>query len=416
MKTEIKKVDACIRELTITVGSNKVLEDYNSSLNKLKKNIVVPGFRKGKAPLAMIERNYGDYLKDEFLNDKLKNYYEKAIDEIDIKPVNPGEFRKVDWEKGNDLVASFHFEIFPEIKITKYLNLEIPFEPYKFKKEMLNTRIEEFRHQLAIIIDSENPAENGNIISAKIKFLDDKEQVTKEIDREFILGDNPYSEEFNKNLNGKKIDDEIKTKLFDAEQESRDKDISSNIKNRDFLVSINSIKRKQLPEIDDDMAKDLEFESLQEMKAKITEDLKIRIEIENKKVLKDAIINKIIEENPMAVPPSMINNYAGDMAKSYSKSMKDDIEKMIPFFKENAEHNLKSYYLIQEILKKENIEISDEDKNAAIKQAAENMKMDIDKYQKMYKKQLESEDFSSQIKEKKLFEKIEKSSKFVPYP
>jgi len=416
MKTEIKKIDQCVRELIITVESDEVLKDYNSSLNQIKKNILVPGFRKGKAPIAMIERTYGDHLKDEFLNDKIKNYYEKAIEEIDLKPISPGEYKKVDWDKGKDLIASFHFEIFPEINITKYSDLEIPYEPYKFKKEMIDMRIDEFRNKLATLIDAESPSENGDIITAKVKFLDESDQITKEIDRQFLLGDNPYSEEFNKNLYGKNVDDEIKTKLFDDKQESQDKEIADSIKNKDFLVQITSIKRKQLPEIDDDLAKDLEFESLQEMKEKITEDLKIEIEIENKKALKESIINKLLEENQIDIPPSMKINYAREMAKSYSKSMKDDIEKMLPFFQEISEHNLKSHYLIQEILKKENIELTDEDKEAVIKEAAENLKMDVEKYKKMYKKQIDSEDFLFQIKENKLFEIIEKGSKFVPYP
>ena len=416
MKTEIKKIAQCVRELTITIDSDEVLKDYNSSLNQLKKNILIPGFRKGKAPIAMIERTYGDHLKDEFLNDKLKNYYGKAIDEIDIEPVNPGEFKKADWEKGKDLVASFHFEIFPEINITKYTNLEIPYEPFKFKNEILDIRIEEFRNKLATLIDAESPSENGDIISSKVKFLNENDQVTKEIDREFFLGDNQYSEEFNKNLTGKNVDDEIKTKLFNDLQESQDKEIANSIKNKEFLVQITSIKRKQLPEIDDDLAKDLEFESLQDMKEKITEDLKIGIEIENKKALKEAITSQLLKENPIDIPPSMITNYAREMAKSYSKSVKDDIEQMLPFFQGMAEHNLKSHYLIQEILKKENIELMDEDKETVIKEAAENLKMDIEKYKKMYKKQIESEEFLSRIKENKLFEIIEKDSKFIPYP
>ena len=416
MKTEIKKIDPCVRELIITIEADEVLHDYNSNLNQLKKNIVIPGFRKGKAPISMIERTYGDHLKDEFLNDKIKNYYEKAIDEIDLKPVSPGEYKKVDWEKGKDLIASFHFEIFPEIKINKYTNLEIPFEPYKFKEEMLDVRIEEFRDKLATVIDADSPSEIGDFISSKFCFLDENDVITKEIDRQFFLGDNPYSEEFNKKLTGKKIGDEIKTKLFDAKQESQDKDISSNIKDRNFLVQITSIKRKQLPEIDDDFAKDLEFESLQEMKEKITEDLKIGIEIENKKAIKEAIINKLIEENQIDIPNSIKTNYAREMAKSYSKSGQDDIEKILPIFQEIAEHNLKGTYLIQEILKKENIEVTDEDKENVIKEAAENLNMDVEKYKKMYKKQIESEEFLFQIKENKLFEIIEKSSTFVPYP
>ena len=104
------------------------------------------------------------------------------------------------------------------------------------------------------------------------------------------------------------------------------------------------------------------------------------------------------------------------MAKSYSKSGQDDIEKILPIFQEIAEHNLKGTYLIQEILKKENIEVTDEDKENVIKEAAENLNMDVEKYKKMYKKQIESEEFLFQIKENKLFEIIEKSSTFVPYP
>ncbi len=415
MESKIIETSQCTRELTLKVSAEKALEDYKSVLNSLKKHVSIPGFRKGKAPVSIIERNYFDNIKEEFYNKKINDYYKQAIEENNIKPYNQGEATKIEWEKGKELVATFKFEIMPEIQVKKYKNLEIPYEKIKFKNDMVKATLEDFRNKMANIVDAEL-SNTSDKISATIKFLDEKGSTTKEIDREFILGENQYSKEFNKNLTNVKIGDEMETKLFSKNQKIEDKEIGDNIRDRNFLVKINELKRNILPELNDAFAKDLEYESLIDMKTKIEEELKIKIEKDNSEILKNAILSTLIEKNPFELPSSLINKYAETLAKSYADAYKIDVQKLIPLYAQTAEFNIKSHYVLEEIKKTEKVNVSESDKEAMIIEAAKNLKMDMENYKKMYKKQIESEDFEQAIIESKLLKMIEENSKFIPYP
>jgi trigger factor len=415
VKIEIKDISESVKELTINIDAAEALKEYNKILMKFKNYVIIPGFRKGKAPVAMIERNYGEHAKEEFFNQKLGDYYKAAIDEKELKPVNQGEATKVEWEKGKDLKATFKYEVMPEITVEKYKGLKIPYEETKFKKDMVDATIEDFRLKMANEITSET-SEEGDIIKATIKFLDDNDEVTKEIEREFTLGANSYSKSFNEKLTSVKVEDEVRTKLFTKSQDSSDNEINSDLKDRDFLVKVISIKRKELPELNDDFAKDLEYDSLNDLREKVSEELKIRLKKENAERKHNAIITGLIEENPFEIPPSMIKKYAENMAKPYVDAYKMELEKILPMYMGMAEFNLKSHFILDELKKIEKVEITAEDKEEIIKESADNLKMELDKYKEMYKKQIESDDFKYAAEEKKLLDLLEMNSKFVPYP
>ncbi|MDA3812817.1 MAG: hypothetical protein PF570_01055, partial [Candidatus Cloacimonetes bacterium] len=303
----------------------------------------------------------------------------------------------------------------PEIKVEKYKGLKIPFEPVKFKNEMVEATLDEYRGKMATetAVDT---ADKGNIIEATFKFLSDKDEVTKEVNRKFILGENQYSKSLNTMLIGTKVNDEIKTKLFTKSQESQDKDITDNIKDRDFLVKINSIKRKDIPEVNDKFAKDLEYDSLKDLKTKVEEELKNKIEEDNKKNMKNAVLAQLVEENNLELPQSIVKQVAENMAKPYAEAYKMELDQMTQMYMGVAEFNLKGHYLVEEIKKIEKIRIPNEEKEEIIKQAAESVKMDVEKYKKMYKNQIESSDLTYAAEEDKVIELIKESSKFVALP
>ena len=415
MKTSIKETSQCVRELTITIESENAIADYNKIVNQFKKYVAIPGFRKGKAPISMIEKSFGPQIKDEFYNQKLGEYYKEAIDAENIHPINQGEASDFEWEKGKDLVVTFKYEVMPEIKVNKYKSLEIPFEPVKFKKDMIDATLDEYRNKMA----TETPveiSETGCIIDATLKFLDENDKVTKEVNRKFVLGENQYSKSFNTKLTNLKVDDEVKTKLFTKSQKSEDSEIDNSIKDRDFLVKINTIKLKVIPEINDDFAKDLEYDSLKDLNSKVEEELKGKIEEDNKNNMKSAVLAQLIDENSFELPQSIVKQVAENMAKPYAEAYKMELDQMTQMYMSVAEFNLKGHYLIDEIKKLEDINISDEEKEIIIKEAAENVKMDIEKYKKMYKKQIESSDFTYAAEEDKVIEIIKESSRFVALP
>jgi trigger factor len=337
------------------------------------------------------------------------------LDENKINPINQGEAKDVNWEKGKDLVMVFSFEVMPEVKVEKYKNLEVPFEATKFQDAMIDETIEDFRHKTATE-ETVEKSEMNDQMSVTIKFLDEEGNETKQIDRQFILGDNSYCKSFSTKLTGHKVGDEVETKLFTKSEKSSDTEITDNIKDRIFKVEIKEIKRKILPDLNDDFAKDLEYDSLKDLRKNIAVELNAKIEKDNSERKKQAISSAIIQENPFDLPPSFVRNYAENMAKPYAEQYKMELDKLIPLYEATAEFTMKNHYIMEELKKIEKIEISEEDTEAMISEAAENLKMDVEKYKDMYKKQIESEDFKLALEEKKLMDILEKHSKFVSYP
>jgi len=415
VKVEIKDVNQCVKELEITVDSAEALQEYNKVLRSFKNYVVIPGFRKGKAPLSMIERNYAGHAKEEFINQKMGEYYKQALTEKDISPISQGEPIKVEWDKGNDLVAVFKYELMPQVKIDKYKGIEVPFEETVFKEEMVDATLNDYRNKMAT---EETPeiSQEGDIVKATVKFLDDDKNVTKEVERTFEIGKNSYSKSFNNKVTDLKVGDEVTTKLFNKSQQSEDEEITSDLKDRDFLVQIKEIKRMVLPDLNDDFARDLEYDSMKDLRSKIAEELKKKLDADNREHRKTAILAKLIELNPFDVPPSMVKGYAENMAKPYAEQYKMELEKLVPMYMQMAEFNVKNHFLLEELKKLEKIEVTDEDKEKIFAEAAANLNMEVDKYKEMYKKQLESEDFKYSAEERKIMEILESNVKFVPFP
>ncbi|MCD4819791.1 MAG: trigger factor [Candidatus Cloacimonetes bacterium] len=418
MKVEIKEISSVKQEITIIIEADIVLKDYQKSLQKFKKMVAIPGFRKGKAPLSLIERTYADYAKQEFLDNNIDKYFKKALEQEKLNPVNQGTLEDVAWEKGNDLTAKFTIEVMPEIIIENYKNLEIPFEEEKFKSEMVDDYLQKLQSENGYETESDDPSQEGDIIGTTLVFLDDEgNKTSKIIDREFVLGDNAYCDEFNKNLTSVKIGDEIRTILFTKEKPDPDEEISAMF-DKEFIVIIDSINKKVLPELDDEFAKDMGIEegTIESLRIKIEDEIKFNVNKQNDDQLRGAIIAKLIEQNPFELPSAVITRYAENMAKPYVQAYKTDLESILPIYEKLAIYQLKSFYIVDKIEEIEKIEISEEDIEDAIKIAASNMKMEIEKYKELYKKEIKNENFVATLEEKKVFDLIKETIKFIPFP
>jgi len=418
MKVEINNISSVKQEIKIFIDADVALKEYQKSLQKFKKFVSIPGFRKGKAPLALIERTYADYAKQEFFDQNIDKYFKEALDQEKINPVNQGTLEEVDWEKGKDLTAKFSFEVMPEIAVENYKNIEIPFEAEQFKNEMVDDYLSKLQSENKFELESDEPSQIDDIIDIQIIFIDENGQETsKTVQRKFVLGDNAYCEEFNKNLTSVKVGDKINTILFTKDKPDPLNEISSMI-DKEFVIVVDSISKEVLPVIDDEFAKDLEIEdgTLESLKKNIEKELKFKINEQNENQMRGAIITELIERNPFDLPSSIIRRYAEDMAKPYSKAYNTELESIIPIYEKLSVHNLKSFYIINKIKEIEEIKISEDDIEEAIKTASSNMNMNVEKYKELYKKEIENENFVASLEEKKVFDLIKETIKTIPFP
>lgn len=421
MKTEVKEISSVIRELTIIVEAERALLDFQKELNKMRPYAQVPGFRKGKAPIAMVERLYGDYAKDEFLTKKIETYYQEALKTIEEKPVCEANTENVEWEKGKDLKVVFRFEVMPKIVITQYKNLEIPYEEKAYENSMLEQHIKQMQNQMATTYHPEQ-LEIGDSIEIKISSADQNGNFEEDQTRNTYFIEGEFSSVFYKNFMHAKVGTELKTVLFSHDELSEDMkkeailDFGDDCFDKEFMVKLVSMERNIEPEINDELAKDLEFDSLDDLKATVEKEIKEKLKKENDNQLRGAIIDKLLKVNPFELPETYVLRYTEALAKPYATAYKTTVENLVPIYKAVAEYNLKSFYLMQELRKLEPVEITEEDKEELITEAAENLKISVEKYKELHKKEIDSEDFIEPIIEKKLLDIVKSTAVIIPYP
>ncbi len=412
MKIEIKEIDASWRELTVTVEAEEAIKDYHIVVNQYKNRVRVPGFRPGKAPLRMVEQLFGKQFKEEFILKKAEDYYKLALDNNDLHPINEAEILSTDWEMGKDFVAVYKFQTIPAIVIQHYEGLEVPFIEAEFSEEMVVKTLKTMQEKLATQEEAEI-AETGNLIVADFVKVEPEKDIPTPLSfsREFILNDNIYTEEMNEKLSGLKAGDSVRSLIFNKGEEGEDEE--EEYRTSEFDITIRSIKRTVLPELNDEFARDAGFGSLEELRDNIIEDNKTQVAEQNEKNKQTAVEEALLDANPIEVPDSIIHKYANQLAEDAAKKYKVDKELLTNHFLPLAEHNIKLYYLMHKLTEILDIQVSEEDKEETIKKAAANLHIDVEEYKTLYAKQISDEDFEISIKDKKAMDYLIEKAVFV---
>ena len=414
LKPKIEKVSETKRKMSFSVANDVAQKDYETTIKSFRQYVSMPGFRKGKAPLKMIERMYKDQIKHGFFEDAVPKYYKLALEELDkmgIHPINQGALEETDWEPGNDLELSFTFEVNPEIELKEYKNFSVEFEPEKVTKKMIDGELSRLQESYAIISDKEDPAEKDDVINYTVLKFDGK-GVTKKDESSYKIGQETYGKAFDKALIGAQKGDEITATVELGPKNGKDKS-----EKKEMLLKVNEVKKVELPELSDDFAKEIgEFDSLKALKDEIKKGINAQISQRNRSQVKSLILQKIIEKNPFEVPDSFVDNYAEEMMKKYAQQQKnlntEALAQMKSVYKSYAENEIRVYYVMNRLKELEKVDVSDEEIENEIKRSAENMGMDIDKYKELYKKQINKEEIKENLISDKIINGIERTVEF----
>ncbi len=403
MNIELKEISQCKREVTVTFPSDLVNAEYEKSLKKYSKMVNIKGFRKGKAPLAMVREKYGDSIAMQFKEDFASDQYKDVVDELEIKPLTPGNIVDISGDVDNGLVVKYAYEVAPKIEKVDYEGVEMVFEEKKAGVAEVNTELENLRYKLAQSIDIDADPKKGDTIYADMKFVESG----KEFKRNFIYGSTPYGEKFEADLKGVKVGDELASEM-DYSKEKDGSDMKA------VELKITAIKRLELPKIDDEFAKDAGFEDLKSMKADIKDDLKARMDVENMAMKRQAMGVALAKANEMEVPQEMVNQYAQQMAQPYAKAYKSQLGSLMPMFVGMAEAQLKEMYVMDFFRENLGVKLTDAEKEKFVSFNAGGMKMDLAEYKEKYKDSIvDEEKYFAPALDNKIVEKISKKMNIV---
>ena len=375
-------------KLEITVEASKFDEAIKKVYFKSAKYFNIPGFRKGKAPMQIVEKYYGkEIFYEDAFNEVAEVALEEAIKENKLDIVSRPDIDVTQIEKGKDLIFTAVMQTKPEAKLGKYKGIEIDKIEYNVTDEDINHELGHMQEHNSRLITIENrPVEKGDIATIDFEgFVDGNPfEGGKAEGHELEIGSNTFIPGFEDQVIGMKIDEEKDINVKFPE-EYFSKELAG--KDAIFKVKVHEIKKKELPELDDEFAKDVsEFDTLKELKA----DIKAKQEEQNKEKAKyetqDAVIKALCEDIKVDIPSGMIEmevenmlkdieqrlSYQGLKLEQYLQMMGKTAEDMRKEYEPQAIDAIKSRLALEAVVKAEKIEADDKEIKEKMKEMAKN--------------------------------------------
>ena len=396
MKSKVEKVkNANEVKIEITVEAEKFEEAIKKVYFKSAKYFNIPGFRKGKAPIQIVEKYYGkEIFYEDAFNDVAGESLEEAVKENKLDVVSRPDIEVKQIEKGKDLIFVATMQTKPEAKLGNYKGVEIKKVEYKVSKEDVDHEIAHMQeHNSRLISIEDRPVEKGDISVIDFEgFVDGKAfDGGKGENYDLEIGSNTFIPGFEDQIVGMKIDEERDINVtFPEEYFSKDLAGKAAI----FKVKLNEIKKKELPKLDDEFAKDVsEFDTLKELKA----DIKAKKEKENEEKAKyetqEAVIKAVVDDMKVEIPTGMIElevenmlkdieqrlAYQGLKLEQYLQMMNKTEEDMKKEYEPQAIEGIKSRLALEAVIKAEKIKVTAKDVDAKMKEMAKNYGKEDDK-------------------------------------
>ena len=375
-------------KLEITVEAEKFDGAIKTVFNKNAKYFNIPGFRKGKAPYQIVEKTYGAqiFYEDAF-NEVAGLAYEEALKENKIEAVSKPEIDLVQIEKGKDLIFTAVVSTKPEVTLGKYKGIEIKKVEYNVSDEDVEHELGHMAEKNARLVSVEDrPVESGDITVIDFEgFVDGKAfDGGKAENHELTIGSNTFIPGFEDQIIGMKLEEEKEINVKFPEEY-----FSANLAGKDamFKVKLHEIKKKEMPEINDELAKDIsEFDTIDELKKSIREKQEEQNKQRAKYETEDEVIKAVCDEAKVDIPNGMIEleidrmaqdietrlSYQGMKLEQYLKMMNKTMEDFRKENREQAENAVKSRLVLEAVEKDAKIEVTEEEISAKIKEMAEN--------------------------------------------
>ena len=389
MKCEVEKTENANEvKLNVTIEAEKFDEAIKKVYFKSAKYFNIPGFRKGKAPMNIVEKYYGkEIFYEDAFNEVVPEELEKAVEENKLEVVSRPDIDVTQIGKGQDLIFTAVFQTKPEAELGKYKGVEIKKIEYKVTDEDVEHELGHMQeHNSRLISVEDRPVEKGDIANINFEgFVDGVAfEGGKAENHDLEIGSNTFIPGFEDQIIGMKIDEEkdIQVKFPD---EYFSKDLAG--KDATFKVKVNEIKKKELPTLDDEFAKDVsEFDTLKELKESIKEKQQKQNDERAKYETQDAVIKAVCENVKVDIPSGMVETETENMVKDmeqrlayqglkldqYLQMMGKTKEEMQKEYEPQAIEAIKSRLAIEAVIKAEKIEVADIDVDEKIKEMAKN--------------------------------------------
>lgn len=423
MKAQLQTADGLQRKINVEISQTAVQDAFSKVYQSIQRQVEIKGFRKGKAPITTIKTMYKDRVMGDVAQDLIQAHYPKALADQKVEPISYPEFEFEDPKENQDFKFTAIFDIRPEIKVKKWEGLEVEKEKFVFNDEQFEQSINNIRQTRAEVVDvlELRPAQNGDIAIIDFEgFVDGKPlENGKGVDHNLELGAKQFIEGFEEGVVGMSVEGN-KTISLKFPDPYHSAELAG--KPVDFKVTLKSLKKKQMPELNDELIAQIGAkQTVEEFKKSLRTD----IENSDKKRIEDAfknrLVKKLVVENPVQVPASLLKEQKATLIEDFKKRMKDQgmaeesfaeyIAKWDGDFSKTASEMIQSSFLIDKLAIDFNLACSEADLNAKYAEYATQTGMEEARIREWYASPEKSSRLSYMITEEKVINMIAAKAK-----
>ena len=429
MSVQVEKLEHNMAKLTITVSAEEFDKAITQAYKKMKNQISIPGFRKGKVPQAMVEKMYGaGMFYEDAANIIIPDAYDKALAEVtDINITSQPSIDIVQINKGQEFIFTAEVAVKPEVTLGQYKGIEVPETVIEVTDEEIEAELKKVQEQNAREISVDRPAENGDTV-----VIDYEGSVDGELfdggtatDHPLVLGSGAFIPGFEDQLIGAVADSDVDVHVTFPE-EYHAADLAG--KEALFKVKVHEVKKKELPEINDEFAQDVsEFDTLEEYKEDVKKGIADKKADAARQEKQEKIITQVVENAEMDIPDPMVTTQARQMMDQFAQQMQMNGLSMAQYFqftgltadslleqmKPQALRNIQNRLVLEAIAEAENFEASEEEVEAEFAKLAEKYGMTVEKIKELFADE-QKEGIKSDLAAQKALDLITEAAVEVP--
>jgi trigger factor len=428
---QIEQLENSSVRLTITVAEDAVQKEYDGLLSEYVKNVRLDGFRKGKVPPSILLRKYGDIILGETAERVVQKSLEQALESGEHKPIAtsvPTVDAADKLELGKEFSYKVTFDTFPKIELPEYKGLEFEELEVELGEQDVERELKGLQEQNSVVLDKKEPvAAKGDIVNVDYVELEDNgEEKAASRRQSFVFevgsGYNPYR--FDEELEGMKAGEE-KTVAKEYPADFELKELAG--RKLSVKVKLNSVKEKQLPEINDELAQDIsdKYQNLEDLKKDIRQKLERHAAQRVREHSISQLLDKIASQAAIALPRSMLESELEEEWQRFLGRLRAD-EKIVlrelekegrskqsvqEEWKPAAEKKLRLQLVVSEMVKRENIQASQEEMDSRVKADAEARSISFEQAKEVYTKNRLYDFLAFDIKNEKLYDQLLASGK-----
>ncbi|MDA2929570.1 trigger factor [Acidobacteria bacterium AH-259-O06] len=429
IRVQLEDVSTVKKRLKVEVPADIALQEFNQVAGEYKKRARLPGFRPGKAPVQLVKRHFRRSIRSDVLQKLVPQSYDQAIREKGFQPLGKPSLENLTFEEGEPLVYEANFEIHPRIELPEYKGIAVTADLKPVTPEDVDEELEMLREKHSRLVPIEDqPIQKGDYAVIKLhgEYVDaeDHSHPHQPIQEENVVvkvGDEHTHEAFNKALLGMNVAEKRNFEIEYASDYPEKKFAGHKVL---FSVEVTDIKHKELPELNDDFAKDLgDYETLQVLRERIKEQLTAQRERNRENDLKSRLLEQLIDRTSFEVPDvlvedqtdSMIGDLAYQMASEGVDPTKANVNwvKVRADFRPEAEKRVRANMVLSEIGRRENVEVTSEELENELERMADSMDQPKEKVRQYFQQRNRMEGLKGQRVREKALKMLLESAKVV---